>query len=153
VNLRRPTVIALTCAAALLALAGCGSTGTSTASSAPASTALVPTTTPAAVSADEHANHTTLKVAVGTTISVDLHSTYWSAATSSAPDIVAPAGSPATSPSPSCRPGGGCGTVTTTFTARTPGTAHLAASRTICGEALNCGPDQRTYDVTIEVTG
>ncbi|MFG2844181.1 hypothetical protein ACGF12_13565 [Kitasatospora sp. NPDC048296] len=154
-NLRRPTVIALTCAA-LLALAGCGSAGTSTASSAPASTTAPASTAAsagAAVTADEHANHTTLKVAVGTTISVDLHSTYWSAATSSAPDIVAPAGSPATSPSPSCRPGGGCGTVSASFTARTPGTAHLVASRTICGEALNCGPDQRTYDVTIEVTG
>ncbi|WBP85023.1 hypothetical protein [Kitasatospora cathayae] len=151
-NPRRPAALALTCAAALLALTGCGSKGASTASSAvaPTTTAM---TTPAAVTADEHANHTTLKVAVGATVTVQLHGTYWSAATSSAPDVLAPAGSPTTVPSPSCRPGGGCGTVTTSFAARTAGTAHLTASRTACGEALNCSPDQRTYDVTIEVTG
>ncbi|MGA5821723.1 hypothetical protein ACPC54_28130 [Kitasatospora sp. NPDC094028] len=153
-NLRRPVAPALTCASVLLGLAlaltGCGSTGTSTAApgSAPA-----PATTPAAVTADEHADRTTLKVAAGATVTVELHSTYWSGATSSATDVLAPAAGPATSPSPSCRPGGGCGTVATTFTARTPGTAHLTATRTTCGEALACGPEQRTYDVTVEVTG
>ncbi|MER7674545.1 hypothetical protein ABTY61_39630 [Kitasatospora sp. NPDC096128] len=147
---RRPIALALGCAAALLALAGCGSTHTTAAASAPTATAL---TTPAAVTADEKADRTTVKVAVGATVSVELHATYWSAATSSAPDVLSPAGAPTTVPSPSCRPGGGCGTVTTSFTARTAGTAHLTASRTVCGEALNCSPDQRIYDVTIEVTG
>ncbi|MBD0692760.1 hypothetical protein [Streptomyces sp. CBMA123] len=151
-TLRRPAALALTCAAALLALAGCGSTHASTAASAPAPTITV-VTPPAAVTADEKANHTTVKVAVGAAVSVELHGTYWSAAASSAPDVLSPAGSPTTAPSPSCRPGGGCGTVTTTFAARTAGTAHLTASRTVCGEALNCAPDQRSYDVTIEVTG
>ncbi|MEU6970402.1 hypothetical protein AB0A71_22205 [Kitasatospora aureofaciens] len=151
-NLRRPAALALTCAAALLALTGCGSKGAATAASAPAptTTALI---TPAAVTADEHANHTTLKVAAGATVSVQLHGTYWSAVSSSAGDVLASVGAPTTAPSPSCRPGGGCGTVTTSFTARTAGTAHLTASRTACGEALNCSPDQRSYDVTVEVTG
>ncbi|KJS58348.1 hypothetical protein [Streptomyces rubellomurinus] len=152
-NLRRPAALALTCAAALLALAGCGSAGPSTASSASSAAPSAPASTPAAVTADEHADRTTLKVAAGTTVTVELHSTYWSGATSTAPDVLAPAAGPATSPSPSCRPGGGCGTVATSFTARTPGTAHLTASRTTCGEALACGPQQRTYDVTVEVTG
>ncbi|MFD5463707.1 hypothetical protein ACFWIQ_12940 [Kitasatospora sp. NPDC127059] len=150
---RRTAALALTCAAALLALAGCGSTSASTVASGPAPTTTALTTTPAAVTADEHANHTTVKVAVGATVSVVLQGTYWSAAASSAPGVVSPAGAPTTAPSPSCRPGGGCGTVTTSFAARAAGTAHLTASRTACGEALNCSPDQRSYDVTIEVTG
>ncbi|MFI6156444.1 hypothetical protein ACIBCA_27580 [Kitasatospora sp. NPDC051170] len=155
-NLRRPATLALTCASALLGLAltGCGSTGSAASASAPASTS-----TPAAVTAGEDANRTTVKVAVGTTVTVELHSTYWSPAASSAPEVLAPTGSPsptaspAASPSPSCRPGGGCGTVATSFTARTPGTAHLTASRTVCGEALLCAPGQRTYDLTVDVTG
>ncbi|MFD8705025.1 hypothetical protein ACFV1W_20780 [Kitasatospora sp. NPDC059648] len=151
-NLRRPAALALTCAAALLALTGCGSKGAATAASAPAPTTKA-VTAPAAVTADEKANRTTLKVAVGATVSVQLHGTYWSAVASSAADVLTPAGAPTTAPSPSCRPGGGCGTVTTSFAARTAGTAHLTASRTACGEALNCAPDQRSYDVTIEVTG
>ncbi|MFJ4183996.1 hypothetical protein [Kitasatospora sp. NPDC089509] len=149
-TLRRPAALALSCAAALLALAGCGSTGgTSTAESA---TALV-VSRPAPVTADEHADRTTVKAVVGATVSVELHSTYWSAATSSAPDVVTATGAPTTTPAPSCRPGGGCGTVTTTFTAHKAGTVHLTASRSVCGEALSCAPDQRVYDVTIEVTG
>ncbi|CAM5597610.1 protease inhibitor I42 family protein [Kitasatospora aureofaciens] len=151
-NLRRPAALALTCAAALLALTGCGSKGAATAASAPAPTTTA-LSTPAAVTADEHANHTTLKVAAGATVSIQLHGTYWSAVSSSAGDVLASVGAPTTAPSPSCRPGGGCGTVTTSFTARTAGTAHLTASRTACGEALNCAPDQRSYDVTVEVTG
>ncbi|MFD7449137.1 hypothetical protein [Kitasatospora sp. NPDC059827] len=148
-NLGRPLTLALGCAAALLALTGCGSTG----ASAPASPTALVTIKPAAVTADEKANHTTVKATVGATVSVELQGTYWSAATSSAPEVLSPVGSPTTAPSPSCRPGGGCGTVITSFTARTAGTAHLTASRTVCGEALNCTPKQRGYDVTVEVTG
>ncbi|WP_030243974.1 hypothetical protein [Streptomyces sp. NRRL S-350] len=145
------TPAALTLAAALLTLAGCASSGGTSPSAAATTTPAA--TAPAAVTVDEHADHTTVKAAVGTTVTLALHSTYWTAATSSAPDVVAPGGAPTTAASPSCRPGGGCGTVTTAFTARTPGTAHLTATRTACGEALNCPPEQRTYDVTVEVSG
>ncbi|MFD4656309.1 hypothetical protein ACFWP2_11850 [Kitasatospora sp. NPDC058444] len=144
---RRPAALAL--AAALLTLAGCASTGTGP--SAPAATSAAPG--PATVTVDEHADHTTLKAAVGATVTLVLHSTYWSAATSSAPDVLTPDGAPTTTPSPSCRPGGGCGAVTASFTARAPGTARLTATRTSCGEALNCPPEQRGYEVTVEVTG
>ncbi|MFF2544684.1 hypothetical protein ACFVUY_19185 [Kitasatospora sp. NPDC058063] len=139
-------------AAALLALAGCASTGTGPSTPAAASSP-VTASSPATVTVDEHADRTTLKAAVGTTVTLALHSTYWSAATSSAPEVLAPEGSPTTAPSPSCRPGGGCGTVTASFTARAPGTARLTATRTSCGEALNCPPEQRRYEVTVEVTG
>ncbi|MER7580226.1 hypothetical protein [Kitasatospora sp. NPDC097691] len=160
-NPRRPAAPALAAllAAAALTLTGCASTGTSPSATAggqgstgsAATTPAVPS--PAALTADEHADGATLKAAVGTTVTLALHSTYWSAATSSAPDVVAPTGTPTTAPSPSCRPGGGCGTVTTTFTAHAPGTARLTATRTSCGEARECPPDQRTYEVTVEVAG
>ncbi|SOB85834.1 hypothetical protein [Streptomyces sp. 1331.2] len=154
VNPRRSAVLAL--AAALLALTGCASTGTrpsATTTLSPAAPSSPAVPSPAVVTVDEHADHTTVKAAVGSTVSVGLHSTYWSAATSSAPDVLAPSGTPTTAPSPSCRPGGGCGTVTTTFTAHAPGTARLTATRTICGEALQCPPEQGSYEVTVEVTG
>ncbi|MDH6114847.1 uncharacterized protein YceK [Kitasatospora sp. MAP12-15] len=130
---------------ALLALAGCGSTATVTAGS--------PSTapSPAVVALDEHANHTTVDVAVGATIRIDLHSTYWSGVTSSATQLVQPIYTPSSSLSPSCRPGGGCGTVSSSFVARTAGSAQLTSQRSSCGEAMPCAPDQRTFTVTIKV--
>ncbi|MFJ8623015.1 hypothetical protein ACIRD3_09215 [Kitasatospora sp. NPDC093550] len=152
-NPRRPAPQALAAALlTLLALTGCASTATSPAATSPAATSPA-APSPAAVTVDEHADHTTVRVAVGTTLTLALHSTYWSAATSSAPEVLAPTGAPSTAPSPSCRPGGGCGTVTAAFTARAAGTARLTATRTSCGEALNCPPEQRGYEVTVEVTG
>ncbi|MGW3232206.1 hypothetical protein [Kitasatospora sp. NPDC001095] len=146
-NPRRPAALAL--AAALLTLTGCASTGTGP--STPATTSATPG--PATVTVDEHADRTTVRIAVGATLTLALHSTYWSPATSSAPEVLAPDGVPSTAPSPSCRPGGGCGTVTADFTARAAGTARLTATRTSCGEALNCPPEQRTYEVTVDVEG
>ncbi|MFE6051579.1 hypothetical protein ACFQ6N_12515 [Kitasatospora sp. NPDC056446] len=155
-NPRRPAAPALAAGLlALLALAGCASAGTGpSATAATAATAAGPAApSPAAVTVDEHADRTTLKVAVGTSVTVVLHSTYWSAASGSAPDVLAPAGTPTTAPSPSCRPGGGCGTVTASFTARAPGSARVTATRTSCGEALACTSGQGAYEVTVEVSG
>ncbi|MEV4561338.1 hypothetical protein AB0K51_30735 [Kitasatospora sp. NPDC049285] len=145
------TTAALGCAAlALVALTGCGSTATSApGTSAAGSTAATAGRT---VALDESADRTRITVGPGTTVRVDLHSTYWSAVTSSAPDRLAPAGAPATSASPSCRPGAGCGTVTTAFTALAAGSARLTAQRTSCGEAKPCPPDQQTFTVDVEVT-
>ncbi|PYC77991.1 hypothetical protein C7C46_16735 [Streptomyces tateyamensis] len=142
------------CAAALAALftlASCGSSAPSASvsvSSSPSS----PVAVSPPLGLDEHANGTTVRVAAGGTVVVTLHSAYWSALTSSAPAVLAPAGSPSTSPG-TCPPGGGCGTVTAVFRASSPGTAQLTASRTSCGEALACAPDQRSYQVTVTVSG
>jgi len=130
---------------ALLGPAGCGAT--TTVAGGPSSA----TPSPPVVALDERANHTTVDVGVGTTIRVDLHSTYWSGVTSSATWLVRPTGAPSSSASPSCRPGGGCGTVSSTFLARASGSVQLAAERSSCGEARNCTPDQRTFTVTIKV--
>ena len=128
----------------VLVLTGCGSSSGSTAAAGSAGT----------VSLDEHANNTTVRVGVGATVRIALHSTYWSPVTSSAPELVEPVGTPtamATATSPACRPGSGCGTVTTTFLTRGAGSARLTATRTTCGEALLCAPDQRTFTVTVQV--
>lgn len=94
-------------------------------------------------------------VAVGTTISVVLHSTYWSAPASSNQRIVGPAGPATVTPaSPgTCLPGIGCGTVTSIFVARAIGDAVLTAGRTVCGEALNCSGADKSWNVVIQVRG
>jgi hypothetical protein len=94
-------------------------------------------------------------VAVGTTVSVVLHSTYWSPAMSSDQRVLAPSGAPAVVPaSPgTCLPGVGCGTVTSTFVARADGEARLTAGRTTCGEARACSSPDATWEVVIQVTG
>ncbi|KIQ66179.1 hypothetical protein TR51_00310 [Kitasatospora griseola] len=128
---------------ALVALSGCGSATTV------ASPAAHPA--PGLVVLDESADRTRITVAPGTTVRTELHSTYWSPATSTDPGLLAPAGQPTTAAAPSCRPGSGCGTVTTAFTARTAGSARLTAHRTSCGEARPCPPGQQDYTVDVDI--
>ncbi|MDH6121251.1 hypothetical protein [Kitasatospora sp. GAS204B] len=110
-----------------------------------------PASTPVVLSLDDNADHSTVHAAVGATVQVTLHSTFWSPLTSSAPQVLAPTGA-TTAPAPaSCHPGGGCGTVLTTFQARTAGSAQLTATRTSCGEAKPCAPGQQSYTVTVQV--
>jgi hypothetical protein len=45
----------------------------------------------------------------------------------------------------------GCGTQTWNFVAKKVGTYSIAASRTSCGEALQCTGTQGAYQVTIRV--
>ncbi|MEV7938973.1 hypothetical protein AB0O82_22920 [Kitasatospora sp. NPDC088264] len=126
-------------AAALLALAAGCSSNTGPATPGPPTLVL-----------DEHADGTTVPVAPGTVIRVELHSTYWSPAAGDSPRTLRPTAT-ATTPAPSCRPGGGCGRVTAGFLATAPGTARLSAHRTTCGEALACPPGQRAFTVTVTV--
>ncbi|GGQ84521.1 hypothetical protein [Kitasatospora griseola] len=128
---------------ALVALSGCGSAATV------ASPAAHPA--PGLVVLDESADRTRITVAPGTTVRTELHSTYWSPATSTDPGLLAPAGQPTTAAAPSCRPGSGCGTVTTAFTARTAGSARVTAHRTSCGEARPCPPGQQDYTVDVDI--
>jgi hypothetical protein len=48
-------------------------------------------------------------------------------------------------------PGAGCNPLRTVFTARGPGSAIIAASRTSCGEALRCGRRNGSFWVTVIV--
>ncbi|MFG2698903.1 hypothetical protein [Kitasatospora sp. NPDC048407] len=142
-----------TAAAALLALAalsGCGSATTTAAGPATGSTGATASTGPVVL--DESADRTHITVAPGTIVRTELHSTYWSPATSTDPGLLAPTGEPSTAAAPSCRPGSGCGTVTTAFTARTAGSVRLTAHRSSCGEAKPCPPGGQDFTVEVDIT-
>jgi hypothetical protein len=99
----------------------------------------------------EAQNHATLTAHVGEVVHVRLGSTYWRF-DPLAGAALRTAGSPSFAPHPSCIPGGGCGTVTQAYRAERAGTVRITASRTTCGEALRCRPDQRSFRVTLVVT-
>jgi predicted secreted protein len=49
-------------------------------------------------------------------------------------------------------PGAGCGTVTLTATAASPGTVVIIARRSSCGEAMRCRPGQDAFRLTVIVS-
>ena len=112
----------------------------------------VTVTTSGDVSVTDAANGQTVTIAQGHTLSVTLGSTYWIFNGSSNPAVLQQEGQ-ATYRSTSCVPGGGCGTATMRFKAVAPGRAEVSASRTSCGEALACGPDQGSFRIVVVVTG
>ncbi|MEZ0088954.1 hypothetical protein [Streptacidiphilus sp. EB129] len=131
--------------------AGAGTGGGSGSASAVPSASSVRT-----ITLDEHSAGTTVAVAQGDTVVLVMHSSYWSAPVNSAPKLLQQMGGTAGSaapPGPTCHPGQGCGTVTTTFVAKGAGTAKLSATRTSCGEAMACSPAQRSFSVTLVITG
>ena len=87
----------------------------------------------------------------GNHLLVVLSSTYWQFQPSSDPSVLHAEGSPATSPSPGCVPGAGCGTVAATFTAVAPGHATIVATRTSCGEAMLCLGSAGHYQIDVVV--
>jgi hypothetical protein len=101
---------------------------------------------------DEQANASTVQLCIGQTLRVELHSTYWQDVASSDPSVLVGGSTRAIAPSSPCVPGAGCGTLVTSFRAAAPGTAPVSAHRTTCGEALLCGPDQRSYTLTVTVS-
>ena len=94
----------------------------------------------------------TVTARTGDRITVTLSSTYWTFAAPSNGAVVRQDGDPVYAPDRNCVPGGGCGTVTASYTAIGPGSTHLTASRTSCGEALRCSDSEGSYDVTVTVT-
>jgi ABC-type phosphate transport system substrate-binding protein len=107
--------------------------------------------------ATEVDNGTTVGLHRGDTLTVTLHSTYWTIDGSSDPAVLVARGPQATQAEPPssrrCVPGQGCGTVSRSFTAAAGGTADVGASRTSCGEALRCTPEQSTWVLHVVVTG
>jgi len=73
---------------------------------------------------------------------------------SSAPSVLRQDGGPVLLARPgSCPdiPGLGCVPVRADFTALTDGKAVITASRSSCGEALRCNPDQARFKVMVAV--
>ena len=102
------------------------------------------------VTLDDKANGTTVHVHFGDTVTVTLHSTYWSFLPTDglALQPFAPA---QTAPATNCGGpvGSGCGTVTASYNVGHTGTSVLRAHRTTCGEAMRCVGKQADWSVTI----
>jgi hypothetical protein len=95
-----------------------------------------------------------LTVSVGATVKLVLHNIYWTVHDSPDPSVLTMIGRPVYSVAGAvkCVPGAGCGTVTATFKALARGSALISASRTSCGEALQCTGGAGLFEVTVVVT-
>lgn len=110
-------------------------------------------------SINESSNKKVITVKVGTTFSIVLNSTYWQfdplkstkAITEVAQPLVAAVLPSSAAPAGCAIAGSGCGTVTWKFKARAIGTALISATRSSCGEALRCSPENASYSVTIKI--
>src|SRR5215471_19936726 len=102
----------------------------------------------------DDANGKAVSARAGDRIELILSSSYWHVTGSSAPSVLRPDGPPVLGSRPSsCAdiPGLGCIPVQANFTALTDGKAVITASRSACGEALRCKPDQTRFIVTVVV--
>ena len=100
------------------------------------------------------ANGKAVSARAGDRIELILSSSYWRVTGSSAPRVLRQDGPPVLLSRPSscpAIPGLGCAPVRTDFTALTDGKAVIMASRSTCGEALRCMPDQARFAVTVAV--
>jgi hypothetical protein len=99
-------------------------------------------------------NGKTFSARAGDRIELILSSSYWHVTGSSAPGVLRQDGPPVLLPMPnSCPdiPGLGCTPVRADFTALTKGQAAITATRSACGEARPCKPDQTRFTVTVLV--
>ena len=126
-------------------------------SPAPAGTGSTASATPAGPTSTtelgEADSGRTLALSVGATVKLVLHNIYWTVHDSPDPAVLIMVGRPLYSVAGAvkCIPGAGCGTVTATFKAMAPGSALISASRTSCGEALQCTGGAGVFEVTVVV--
>ena len=139
-------VAAAVSAASIMTSAGCG-TASSRVSGPVAGGPLV-------IVVRDDANGKAVSAKAGDRIELILSSSYWHVTGSSAPKVLRQDGPPALVPRPRrCPdiPGLGCIPVRADFTALTDGKAVITASRSACGEALRCKPDQTRFTVIVAV--
>lgn len=99
-------------------------------------------------------------VKLGGRVELSLHSMYWKLAVPAKSSSLTSKGQPILKPifpGPSapqgCRiAGSGCGTQTWEFVATKVGITHLVASRTSCGEAMQCTGANGRFAVTVKVS-
>jgi len=143
---RLMAVVVAVVAVSIMTSAGCG-TAASRASSPVAGGPMV-------IVVRDHANGKAVSARAGNRIELILSSSYWHLTGSSAPSVLRQDGPPALLPRPSSCPdipGLGCTPVRANFTALTGGRAVITASRSTCGEALRCKPDQTRFTVIVVV--
>jgi len=142
------------------ATAGCGSTTSPSASSAPSTGPS--STSPSSISASstgslsiglsEADDGRTVTAQVGDTITVVLHHTTWVLAPGPASAVLAADGATVVAPQlQGCVPGQGCGTITARYQVTGTGQAHLTAHRDSCGEARTCAPGEGDWAVEVTV--
>jgi len=143
---RRMAVVVAVLAVSIMTCVGCG-TAASRASGPVAGG-------PAVIVVRDAANGKAVSARAGDRIELILSSSYWHLTGSSAPGVLRQNG-PATllSRPDSCPaiPGLGCIPLRADFTALTDGQAVITASRSACGEALRCKPDQTRFTVIVVV--
>jgi len=109
---------------------------------------------PSVIVVHDDANGTAVSARAGDRIELILSSSYWHVTGSSAPSVLRQDGAPVLLSRPSSCPdipGLGCNPVRADFTALTDGNALITASRSTCGEALRCQPDQMRFTVKVAV--
>jgi hypothetical protein len=110
---------------------------------------------PHVVVARDNSNGKTVRVSVGERLELILASNYWNVDPSPSPAVLRQDGDTTDLAPPSgclSMPGAGCVPEQTSFTALAPGTVVITASRTSCGEAMACRPDQRHFRLTVIVS-
>jgi hypothetical protein len=130
------------CVVSLLTAAGCGSASGSVAGR------------PMVIVVRNGANEKAVSATAGARIELILSSSYWHVTGSSAPSVLRQNGPPVLLSRPSSCPdipGLGCIPVRADFTAVAQGKAAITATRSACGEALRCQPDQTHFTVTVVV--
>ena len=143
---RLMAVVVAVSAVSIMASAGCGTAASRT--SGPAAGG------PTVIVVRDNANGKAVSARAGDRIELILSSSYWHVTGSSAPSVLRQDGPPVLLSRPrSCPdiPGLGCTPVRANFTALTNGKAVITASRSTCGEALRCRPDQTRFTVTVVV--
>ena len=109
--------------------------------------------TPIVKELNEGDNDTTITIHPNDQVKVTLLSTYWQFQKLDNEKIIKQLGDPIYNAAAlgTTVPGSGVGTVVVEYQAVAVGQAQISASRTSCGEALRCTPDQQSYKVTINV--
>lgn len=144
---RRVMAVAVAVSAvSLMTSAGCGPTASRIGAPAAGS--------PRMIVVRDGANGKAVSANAGDRIELILSSSYWHVTGSSAPSVLRRDGPPVLLSRPkSCPdiPGLGCTPVRADFTALTVGKAVITASRSACGEALRCKPEQTRFTVIVIV--
>lgn len=139
-------VVAAVFAVSIMTSAGCGTAASRT--SGPVAGG------PMVIMVHEDANGKAVSARAGDRIELILSSSYWHVTGSSAPSVLRQDGPPGLLSRPSSCPdipGLGCIPVRAIFTALADGKAVITASRSACGEALPCMPDQTRFTVVVVV--
>jgi hypothetical protein len=109
---------------------------------------------PVVIVVRDDANGKAVSAKAGDRIELILSSSYWHMTGSPAPSVLRQDGPPVLLSRPSSCPdipGLGCVPVRADFTALADGKAVITASRSACGEARRCMPDQTRFTVMVVV--